>query len=119
MSQTWGRSRSDAYLISSGGFHVQPSPRHGSPPMNLAPSQATTMRSAKVTKTPARRSQPRSGDRGIGDLERAIDDREPFCQLLLADRQRRVGEEVVPPDERVEAVLAESLPKCGHLVARA
>ena len=41
----------------------------------------------------------------------------PFGQLLLADGQRRVGVEVVPAHERVQAVLAEALAEGDHLVA--
>src|SRR5688572_18005761 len=119
MSHVCGSSRSLANQISSGGSKTQPSPRHGSPPMSLTPSQAMKISAAKATKIPTRRGQPRSGDRGIGDLERAIDDPESFRQLLLADDQGRVGEEGVPAHEGVQALLAEALAEGDHLVAGA
>src|SRR5688500_1823089 len=86
--------------------------------MNLTPSHTTSRTATNATKVTMRRVQPRSGDGGIGHLERAIDDREPFGQLLLADDQRWVGEEVVPAHEGVEAVLAEAPAEGRHLVAR-
>src|SRR5688572_5729130 len=119
MSQVCGSSRSLANQISSGGSKTQPSPRHGSPPMSFTPSQAMKISAAKATKIPTRRGQPRSGDRGIGDLERAIDDPESFRQLLLGDDERRVGEEGVPAHEGVEALLTEALAQRHHLVAGA
>ena len=45
-----------------------------------------------------------SRDRLVGDGQRRVDDGEPLAQLRLGDRQRRVGEEVVPAHERVETL---------------
>src|SRR5207237_10580002 len=44
----------------------------------------------------------------------SLDDAEPVAQLLLADRQRRIGEERVPADKRVEPFLAEELSESLH-----
>src|SRR5207249_2205939 len=41
----------------------------------------------------------------VGNLQRSIDDAEPLAQLRLRDTQRRIGEERVPADERVETFL--------------
>jgi len=52
----------------------------------------------------------------IGDLQPAIDDLKRLAQLLLVDAQRRVGEESVPPDEGVEALLSEEASQSDHLL---
>src|SRR5687768_6255884 len=54
----------------------------------------------------------------VDALERAIDDREPLAQFRLGDRQRRVGEEVVPAHEGVEPFLAEEPAERRHLRRR-
>ena len=50
----------------------------------------------------------------IGDLQRAVDDRKPLPELRFGDAQRRVGEEIVPPDDGVQTFLAEELPERRH-----
>src|SRR5262245_59562867 len=60
-----------------------------------------------------------STDRSIRDLQPAIDDRECLAQLGLGDAQRRVREERVPPDERVQSLLPEELRQRRHLLRRA
>jgi hypothetical protein len=51
----------------------------------------------------------------IGDFESLVDDRESLAQLLLVDAERRIGEECIPTDERVESLLAEELSQRRHL----
>src|SRR4051812_47252654 len=55
----------------------------------------------------------------VGGRQPTIDDLEPFAQLRVGDRQRRVGEEVVPADEGEQALLAKELPEGAHLGRRA
>src|SRR5262245_18634369 len=50
----------------------------------------------------------------VGDVQAAVDDGDGFAQFVLADAERWSGEEVVPPDEREQTVLAEEGREGGH-----
>src|SRR5262245_2715333 len=65
------------------------------------------------------RSVTRLGDRLIGDAERLVDDPEALGQLLLGDRQRRVGHDPVEPDHREQPAFVQMLGDRLHLVADA
>src|SRR5208283_5074358 len=52
----------------------------------------------------------------IRNLEPPVDDGKRLAQLRLVDAERRVGEEGVPADEGVEALLAEEAAEGGHLL---
>src|ERR1051325_176859 len=54
----------------------------------------------------------------IGDLQAAVDDAEGFTQLLFRDDERRIGEEIVPADDREEPVLPEELAERAHFRRR-
>src|SRR5262245_4105962 len=54
----------------------------------------------------------------VGDFKPAIDDGEPFAQLVLRHRQRWVGEKRIPAHEGVEPLVAEETRQRFHLVGR-
>src|SRR5439155_11219415 len=58
-------------------------------------------------------------DSSVRNLQTAVDDLERFAELRIGYAQRRVREEGVPADERVESFLAKELCERGHLVGRA
>src|SRR6185295_16308547 len=55
----------------------------------------------------------------VGDRKPSADDRKPFAKLVVGDRERRVREEVVPADDRIEALVAEELRERLHFRRRA
>src|ERR1043165_2912528 len=75
-------------------------------------SVTTRLRPSPTLRRPRHRARrkappPRSSHRRVRDLQAAVDDGEALLQLFFRDAERRVGEEVVPVDERVHPLLAE------------
>src|SRR5579863_5654278 len=51
----------------------------------------------------------------VGDLQPSVDDGKCLSQLLLVNAKRWVGEESIPADEGVKALLAEEASQRSHL----
>src|SRR5688572_13299431 len=62
-----------------------------------------------------RHRTPRLCNCRIGYRKPTVDDGETLTQLSLGNAQRRIREEIIPPDKRKETVLPEEISECGHL----
>src|SRR4029079_4143814 len=119
MFQTWGRFRSLTNGQRNGGFQrtglpdpgTAPGARHGVPPRNFRPSQTARPATSRSTQVTARGPRPAAGrsrrtadrpprvaaavaiglarHRLIGDVQRAVDDREAPGEPVLGDAEGR------------------------------
>src|SRR5262245_12190993 len=83
----------------------------GNPADNRWRAIGAPMTPRPTNPTLSRRSLTRSAlpDGAVGDAERLVDDPEALGQLLLRDRQRRVGHDPVEPDHREQPALVQVL----------